>query len=111
MKFRVGRKTMIPPGTKIAVKTPIETVLVAHVHGDFFAVSNICPHAGGYLHEGPLTEYLIECPLHYWGFDLRSGHLQGFDGVELDYGERLNVYPVIIEGDILYLELPEPDGV
>jgi len=72
------------------------------VGGEFFALSNTCPHAGGYLNYGPLDGYLIECPLHYWPFDLRTGELIGI----FEEDARLNTYPVIIEGDEVFVELP-----
>ncbi len=93
-----------PPGSQKLVKTPLESILLVNVGGQFFAVSNICPHAGGYLNYGPLTGYIIECPLHYWPFDVRTGELAGMEETGLD--ERLNTYPVLAEDGQLYLELP-----
>ena len=57
--------------------------------GEFFALSNRCPHHGGSLCEGNLTglvlsaepgQYnyirrgeIIRCPWHSWEFDIRTG--------------------------------------
>ena len=41
--------------------------------GEVFALENACPHRGGPLCEGDVKEGVVYCPLHAWGFDLRSG--------------------------------------
>lgn len=48
-------------------------VAVANVDGAFFAVSNVCPHAGGPIGDGALEGYVVACPLHGWRFDVRTG--------------------------------------
>ena len=106
-RIRVGRVGAIFPGARIAIPTPLETVLVVNVNDEFYAVSNICPHAGGYLNHGPMEGYIIECPLHYWPFDVRNGKLVGFD--DFDMSECLNSYPTIVEGDELFIEIPSDE--
>lgn len=39
-----------------------------------FALENDCPHRGGPLCEGDVLAGVVYCPLHAWGFDLRTGH-------------------------------------
>ncbi len=105
MRKRAGRLDEFPFGRKRLLPGEPENILVVNVGGEFFAVSNTCPHAGGYLNYGPLDNYIIECPLHFWPFDLRSGKL-----VDMDYADeedRLNTYPVIIEGDEIFVEIPD----
>ena len=101
VRISVGRMADLPPGTKKMVNTPLETVLVVNVQGEFFAVSNMCPHTGGWLVYGPLTGYMLECPLHYWPFDVRTGLLIGMDNLGLD--EHLNTYPTLIENEEVYI--------
>jgi nitrite reductase (NADH) small subunit len=40
---------------------------------EVFALDNACPHRGGPLCEGDVRDGVVYCPLHAWGFDLRSG--------------------------------------
>jgi len=101
-RIRVGKLADFPFGRKKMIESDLENILVVNVGGEFFALSNTCPHAGGYLNYGPLDGYLIECPLHYWPFDLRTGELIGI----FEEDARLNTYPVIIEGDEVFVELP-----
>jgi nitrite reductase/ring-hydroxylating ferredoxin subunit len=39
----------------------------------FFAVEDACPHRGSALGAGFLDGSTLHCPLHGWGFDVRSG--------------------------------------
>lgn len=79
----------ITPGTRKIVEVNGRSIGVFNVAGEYFAVRNTCPHAGGPLCEGMLSglvissepgryEYLrrgefIRCPWHQWEFDLRTG--------------------------------------
>ncbi len=99
----------MPPGTKKLIETELETILLVNVEGRFWAVSNTCPHAGGWLNYGPLTGYIIECPLHYWPFDVRTGCLES-EMMEAGYYDRLYSYPTSIENGEVFIELPpQPD--
>ncbi|WMW21397.1 Rieske (2Fe-2S) protein [Methanolobus mangrovi] len=48
-------------------------VLVLRIDGDFFAMSNKCPHMECPLSKGTLEQYVIKCPCHDWKFDIRNG--------------------------------------
>jgi len=39
----------------------------------WYAVKDICPHAGAPLHEGQVVNGAIVCPRHGWAFDLATG--------------------------------------
>ena len=43
------------------------------VDGRWYAIKDICPHAGAPLHQGHLVGSAIACPLHGWTFDLATG--------------------------------------
>ena len=49
-------------------------VILANVEGELLAVDARCPHAGGFITDGPLTEgRYVTCPLHSYHFDPKSG--------------------------------------
>jgi nitrite reductase/ring-hydroxylating ferredoxin subunit len=48
-------------------------VAVFNCEGKFYAVDNVCPHAGGPLSEGQLDGSVVTCPWHGWRFDVCSG--------------------------------------
>jgi nitrite reductase/ring-hydroxylating ferredoxin subunit len=88
-KHIVARAVDIPPGGRRLVEIDGRGVVVFNLQGEYFALSNTCPHKGGSLSEGILTglvessgpgEYrhsrageIIRCPFHQWEFDIRTG--------------------------------------
>jgi nitrite reductase/ring-hydroxylating ferredoxin subunit len=63
----------IPPGAMKCVAVDRVRVLVANVEGIFYAIGDMCGHRRAPLSAGVLDGYLVECPLHYAFFDVRSG--------------------------------------
>jgi nitrite reductase/ring-hydroxylating ferredoxin subunit len=88
----------IPSGGMKCVAVERARVLLAHVEGQFYAISDICGHRNAPLSRGRLAGHIVECPLHFAQFDVRSGKL--IDGpVSADVA----VYEVRVEGDTVYL--------
>ncbi len=85
----VARVDEIPLGERKVVKLDGRGVIVFNVKGEFFALSETCPHKGGSLAKGIITgltestcpgEYrhtrageIVRCPLHQWEFDIKTG--------------------------------------
>ena len=88
----------IPAGGMKCVAVERARVLLAHVDGRFYAISDICGHRNAPLSRGRLAGHVVECPLHFAQFDVRTGKL--IDGpVSAD----VPVYEVRVEGDTVYL--------
>lgn len=79
-----------------------ELVLVANVGGEFHATQGVCSHLYFELDKGFLTGDSITCALHLSRFSLR-------DGEPLDPPAELPlaVYPVVVEGGRVLIEVPE----
>jgi nitrite reductase (NADH) small subunit len=60
-------------GEVIEVMVGERAVAVARVDGEWFAVDNVCPHAGGPLGDGILDGCTLTCPWHGYAYDVRSG--------------------------------------
>jgi nitrite reductase/ring-hydroxylating ferredoxin subunit len=71
----VAKIADIPAGAMKCVAVDRERVLLAHVDGRFYAVSDICGHRNAPLSRGRLLGHIVECPLHFAQFDVRSGRL------------------------------------
>jgi nitrite reductase/ring-hydroxylating ferredoxin subunit len=85
----VARAAEIPPGGRKLVKVGGRGVVVFNLDGEFFALSDQCPHKGGSLSKGKLTGLvqaeepgcytysrfgeIVRCPWHGWEFDIRTG--------------------------------------
>jgi 3-phenylpropionate/trans-cinnamate dioxygenase ferredoxin subunit len=94
----VATASALAPGTMTWVAVDRERVLLANVDGVFHAVRDACGHRGASLARGRLTGHVIECPLHYACFDVRTGRLLN-GPVSAD----LVTYEVRVEGDIVYV--------
>jgi nitrite reductase/ring-hydroxylating ferredoxin subunit len=89
----------LPPGTMKWVVIDRERVLVANVGDSFYALRDVCGHAGAPLSTGELAGYVIECPLHYACFDVRTGKL-----LSGPVSGDVPTYQVRVDGDTVYVK-------
>ncbi len=68
------------------------------------AFSALCPHQMGDLTGGSLDEEGIDCPLHFYRFDVRTGACLYPRGEDL----TLKTYAVQVEGDDVYVQIEKP---
>lgn len=90
----VARTGDLVPGQMKWVGVAGERVLLANVEGVFYAISDICGHKRAPLSRGRLNGCIVECPLHFAQYDLRTGRL--IDG---PVSEDVAVYEVRVAGD------------
>jgi nitrite reductase/ring-hydroxylating ferredoxin subunit len=70
--------------------------------GAVHACNNRCPHEGYPLVEGALdADCLLTCHWHNWKFDLKTG-------ANHYGGDRLRIYPVKVEGGVVWVDVREP---
>jgi nitrite reductase/ring-hydroxylating ferredoxin subunit len=74
-------------------------VLLANVAGVFYAVSDTCGHNRAPLSRGKLDGCIVECPLHFAQYDVRTGKL-----VDGPIAADLPVYQVRVAGDTVYVK-------
>ncbi|HEY0366340.1 MAG TPA: non-heme iron oxygenase ferredoxin subunit [Pyrinomonadaceae bacterium] len=100
--FIVGRIDDLPTGACISFELPDGNELaVYNVDGEYYATDNSCPHRGAPLTEGVLCGHIVECGLHGWQFDVRSGEC-------LTVPDRIRTYRVTIEDQFIKVHL---DGI
>ena len=63
----------VPDGGIVPCQVGGKELAVARVGQELFCIDAVCSHALGYLDEGEIEGYEIECPLHEGRFDMRSG--------------------------------------
>jgi nitrite reductase/ring-hydroxylating ferredoxin subunit len=63
----------LAPGTMTWVAVERERVLLANVDGAFYALRDACGHRAMPLSKGRLDGHVVECPLHFATFDVRTG--------------------------------------
>jgi nitrite reductase/ring-hydroxylating ferredoxin subunit len=95
----VAQVSELAPGKMKWVAVDRERVLLANVDGTFHAIRDICGHRHESLSKGTLFGYVVECPLHFACFDVRSGKF-----ISGPASADVPAYEVRIEGDTVYLK-------
>jgi nitrite reductase/ring-hydroxylating ferredoxin subunit len=89
----------LPPGHMTWVVVERERVLLVNVDGTFYALQNACGHQRAPLSRGRMAGYVVECPLHFAQFDVRTGQLRCGP-----VAEDVPIYEVRVVGDMVYVE-------
>ncbi|MBS1791884.1 MAG: nitrite reductase small subunit NirD [Acidobacteria bacterium] len=95
---KVAAVAEIALGTGIKVTIDDDDIALFNRGGEFYAISDLCPHRGAPLSEGFLEQDKVFCPLHCFDFNLKSG--------ECGVAQHLTVatYPTKVEdGDVFIL--------
>jgi 3-phenylpropionate/trans-cinnamate dioxygenase ferredoxin component len=95
----VARTSELLPGQMKWVAVNGERRVLANVAGAFYAISDVCGHRNAPLSRGKLQGYVIECPLHFAQFDIRTGEL-----VNGPVSTAVPIYEVCVEGDTVYVK-------
>jgi nitrite reductase/ring-hydroxylating ferredoxin subunit len=97
---KVGEVGDIKENTGKEVKIGNTRVALFYTNGKYYAIEARCRHQDGSLAPGKLDGEVVECPLHFWHYNIRTGQL-------LDYldGVQLTTYNVKIIRDQVYLEI------
>ncbi|MBI2845140.1 MAG: Rieske 2Fe-2S domain-containing protein, partial [Chloroflexi bacterium] len=75
-------------------------IALFNVNGQFFAIDDVCAHAGGPLSEGTLEGTTVTCPWHGSQYDVRSG--QVLEGPAL---RGVASYKMKVEGRDIFIEV------
>ena len=74
-------------------------LLLTHVGGCFYAISDRCTHDDGPLGEGVLEGFAIVCPRHGAKFDVRDGRVLAMPATR-----ATPAYEVKVEGDDVFVK-------
>ncbi len=85
----VAPASEIAPGGRKLVEVAGRAIVLFNIEGEFFALSNRCPHRNGELIDGKITGFVsspepgvyeythrgevLRCPWHGWEFHVRTG--------------------------------------
>ena len=96
----VAATSDLAPGTMRWVVVERERVLLANVDGAFYALRDACGHRQEPLSKGRLDGHVVECPLHFATFDVRTGKL-----LSGPVAEDVPMYEVRVNDDTVYVKL------
>lgn len=91
----VCRADDVPFGEGRTVTVAERRIAIFNAASGWYALDAACPHLGGPLADGLLSDSCVACPLHERRFDLRSGE-------DLAGGEPVATYPVEVEDGVVY---------
>lgn len=99
----VGPASDFAEGQHVCTTAAGKAVVIFNVGGAFYAIRNLCPHAGLPLGEGDRRGHVITCPFHGYAYDIKSGR-------NVDWPEDeapVQTFPVRIVDGQVEIELPE----
>jgi nitrite reductase/ring-hydroxylating ferredoxin subunit len=74
-------------------------IALFRVGGEIMAFDNECPHLGGPIGEGMVSNGAVTCPWHAWPFDLRTGEC------EINPAAKLTRYESKVEAGRVFVRL------
>jgi len=87
----------LAPGEMKFAAVEGDRIVLANVEGSFYALRDVCGHRNAPLSRGRLDGCLIECPLHFAQFDIRSGKF-----VDGPISADVPAYEIVVEGETVY---------
>ena len=66
----------------------------------YHALDGICVHQDNPIAAGKLDGDIVECPSHFWHYNIKTGELQDYLN-----GVKLQTYPVEERNDGIYIDL------
>lgn len=104
----ICRASELPPGERKIVEVGRRSIGVFNVHGEYYALRNLCPHQSAPLCRGIITgttlpsqpgEFIwgkdgeiVRCPWHGWEFDITTGR-----SIFNPHKMRVKTYDVTVE--------------
>jgi nitrite reductase/ring-hydroxylating ferredoxin subunit len=95
----VGKVSDLAPGQMKCAVVDRERVLLANVDGTFHALCDSCGHRRAPLSRGTLQGHVVECPLHFARFDVRSGRL-----LSGPVADDVPIREVRVDEDVVYVK-------
>jgi 3-phenylpropionate/trans-cinnamate dioxygenase ferredoxin subunit len=96
---KVAEKGEIPAGKSKEFAVNGKKIAVFN-QGGYHCLDALCVHQDGSIAPGKLDGDIVECPLHFWHYNIRTGEL-------LDYlkGVKLQTYKVDARDDGIYVDI------
>lgn len=96
---KVAEKNSIDKGKGREFRVDEKKIAIFNQNG-YHAIEAICVHQDGHIAPGKLEGDVVECPLHSWHYNIKTGKL-------LDYLKdvQLETYKVEARDDGIYIEI------
>jgi nitrite reductase/ring-hydroxylating ferredoxin subunit len=95
----VTTASALAPGAMTWAVVDRARVLIVNVDGAFYALEDACGHRQMPLSKGRLEGHVVECPLHFATFDVRTGTLLSGPA-----SANVPTYAVQVKDDTVYVK-------
>jgi len=98
--IKIAKTSDIPNNKGKEVNVNGNRVAVFHANGKYYALAAFGRHQDGSLAPGKIDGEVVECPLHFWHYNIRTGEL-------LDYLKdvKLETYNLDIRGNDIFIDI------
>ncbi|HXT83867.1 MAG TPA: Rieske 2Fe-2S domain-containing protein [Verrucomicrobiae bacterium] len=98
--IKIANKEEIHEGSGKEVNVNGQRIALFLSKNKYYAIEALCRHQDGSLAPGKVQGEVVECPLHFWHYNIRTGEL-------LDYLDdvKLNTYELDIRKNEIYLNI------
>lgn len=97
---RVAAVTECPPGSLLGVRAGTQSVVLANVDGDLYALEDRCSHQDFPLSDGELSGSKLTCIHHGATFDACTGRATGLPALR-----PVKSFPVEIRDDAVFVDV------
>ncbi len=96
---KIAEKEEIGKGKGKAFKIDKKQIAIFNQDG-YHAIDDLCVHQDGSIAPGKLEGDIVECPLHFWHYNIKTGQL-------MDYLKdvKLETYSVETRDDGIYVDI------
>ena len=98
--MKVADLSECPPGNLLDVEARQESIVLANIDGDLYALKNRCSHQDLPLSDGELDGDRLECLYHGARFDVCTGKAVGLPAIK-----PVGTYPVELRGQEIYVQI------
>jgi len=98
---KIGSSDEIYNGERLFIEIDEIAIVVFNIHGELFAIGDLCSHDDGPLGDGEVIDHHIVCPRHGAKFDVRSGKVLSLPAVV-----DIPSYPVRVVNGQIEIGLP-----
>jgi nitrite reductase (NADH) small subunit len=99
-RVRVAHRGEIKDRSGKEISVDDTKIALFHANGKYYAIEALCRHQDGSLAPGKIDGEVVECPLHAWHYNIKTGEL-------VDYlsDVKLTTYEVEVEGNDIFINI------